>query len=476
MTTTLPDYDDLDALAVADLVRRGEVTPAELLAAAQERIAQRNPMLDAVIHELGDLANLAIAHGLPDGPFSGVPFLAKDLFAYCAGAPCGNGSRLFDGYVPDDDAGIVARCRAAGLVIAGRTKTSEFGLSVTTEPLAFGPTKNPWDLSRTAGGSSGGSAAAVAARMVPMAHGSDGGGSIRIPAACCGVFGLKPTRGRITLGPGVGEAWAGLATHHAVTRSVRDSAALLDATAGPLTGDPYIIAAPERPFLDHVGADPGRLRIGVSVVRPDGNPVASECRRVVEEAATMVADFGHIVEIADPAIDLGALKTVMETIVAANMAADLPRLHPTTGKATTADDVEPLTWAFVERGRTLSAADYIAAVHRMQSLGRAFATYFDSHDVWLSPALATAPPTLGRFSTDTTDIGAFGDAVLAFTPFTSIANVSGQPAAAVPFDRSEEGVPIAIQITGRYGAEATLLALAAQFEAARPWAGCIPGL
>ncbi|MCP4326819.1 MAG: amidase [Alphaproteobacteria bacterium] len=464
----------MDATALAALIRRGEIDAAAVLDAALARIAERNPALNAVVHDMGEAAQAAVAGGLPDGPFTGIPFLVKDLYAFCAGAPCENGSRLYRGFVPQQDAEIVRRLRAAGVVIAGRTATSEFGLSVSTETVAFGITRNPWQRDHSAGGSSGGSAAAVAARMVPMAHASDGGGSIRIPAACCGLFGLKPTRARVPLGPGVAEAWAGLATQHAVTRSVRDSAALLDVVAGGMLGDPAIAPVPARPFGDEVGADPGRLRIGFSRRGPGGDAVADECAAAVDMAAALAVDFGHGVEEADPDIDLEEIKAMVIPVIAANMAHDLPSRHPMTGAVTTPEDVEPLTWAMAEHGRGISAVDYVAAVHGLHRIGRAFAVFFERYDVWLSPALASPPPRHGYFATDTTDIWNFSDRVLAFTPFTAIANISGQPAATIPLHWPDSGLPAGIQITARFGDEATLFALAAQYEAARPWQGRLP--
>jgi amidase len=474
--TPLPEYDTLDALALADLIRRGELSAAEVLAAARARIAARNPALNAVVQDMGEAAEAAVAAGLPDGPFRGVPYVVKDLYTFCAGARCGNGSRLFDGFVAAEDVEVVRRYRHAGLVIAGRTNTPEFGLSVSTEPAAGGATRNPWDRSRSAGGSSGGSAAAVAAGMVPMAHGSDGGGSIRIPAACCGVFGLKPTRDRVTFGPIAGEAWSGLATQHALTRSVRDSAALLDASAGPLVGDPHVAPRPNRPFLDFVGADVGRLRIGVSLEAPGATPVAADCRAAAEAAAGLIAELGHEVEPVALPYDRDEVVSLMLTLVAANTAFELSLGHPVTRRPIVADDVEPLSWAFAEHGRGLSAADYVGTVYRMHAIGRRFASLFESCDAWLSPALAGLPPALGHFATGGSDIVGFGNKVFDYTPFTMIANISGHPAAAVPFDVTDSGLPVGVQITGRFGDEGTLLALAGQIEAARPWAHRRPTL
>lgn len=473
--TLSQEFERHDGLGLAALVRRREVTPAELLEATLSRIEAWNPSLNAVVHVMADAARRDIDAGLPEGPFTGVPFLVKDLYSFCAGAPCRNGSRLFHHYRPTSEPELVRRYRAAGLVLAGRTATSELGLSVSTEPHAGGPTRNPWDTQRSVGGSSGGSAAAVACGMVPMAHGSDGGGSIRIPASCCGLFGLKPSRGRITFGPDVGEAWAGLATVHALTRSVRDSAALLDATAGPLTGDPYLAPPPARPFLREVGADAGRLRIGFSTAAPDGSPVDQDCLRAVNAAAALATDLGHVVEPASPEVDAAAIRNVMVDVVAAHVAQTLATGHPTLHRRVRPEDVEPLTWAFAERGRRFSATHYLATVRDLHALGRRFAQFFERHDVWLSPTLATPPPRLGAFDTSGDDPHAFSEAVARFTPFTQIANISGHPAASIPLCHTSNGMPVGVQATGGYGEEATLLRLAAQFEQARPWIGRRPG-
>src|SRR3989475_6843138 len=306
--TAFADYEAYDALGLAELVRQRKVTPAELLEAAIARVEARNATVNAVTMELYDFARKAIAHGLPGGPFTGVPFLMKDLTASIAGVPMTRGSRFFAATpAPAADSEHVARLKRAGLVIFGRTNTCEMGLSLTCEPQLYGPTKNPWDPTRISGGSSGGAAAAVSARMLPMAHATDGFGSIRAPAACCGLVGLKPTRGRNTMAPYLGEGLGGLSAEHAVTLSVRDSAALLDATCGPGAGDPYVASPPARPFRDEVGADPGALRIAWTSQAPNGAKIEAESLRVLGETARLCADLGHRVEQADPAIDRAAV-------------------------------------------------------------------------------------------------------------------------------------------------------------------------
>src|SRR4051812_41055949 len=314
----MPDYEGYDALGLADLVRRGETTPTELLDAALARLDARNPALNAVVTPLVEAARRDIAAGLPDGPFTGVPFLVKELVASVAGAATTAASRLYRNQVATADSEIVARFRRAGLVIAGKTNSPEFGLSPTTESRLYGITRNPWRLDLAPGGSSGGAAAAVAAGIVPVAHATDGGGSIRIPASCCALFGLKPTRARVTAGPEGGEGLSGLANQHVVSRSVRDSAAMLDAIAGPMPGDPYAAAPPPRPFIDEVGRPPGRLRIAFSATAPNGVPVDAECRAAAEDAARLCEQLGHHVEEASPAYDAQAVSRGFEAVFAAN--------------------------------------------------------------------------------------------------------------------------------------------------------------
>src|SRR5690348_12432425 len=337
------DYEAYDGLGLAELVRERKVSPTELLEAAIARVEARNPAVNAVTMELYDYARKAIAHGLPGGPFTGVPYLMKDLTASIAGVPMTRGSRFFaDTPPPAADSEHVARLKRAGLVIFGRTNTCELGLSLTCEPQMHGPTRNPWDLTRISGGSSGGAAAAVGARMLPMAHATDGFGSIRAPAACCGLVGLKPTRGRNTMAPGLGEGLGGCSIEHAVSLSVRDSAALLDATAGAGPGDPYVAPPPARPFLQEVGTPPGRLRIAWTSASPNGAPVEAEPRRVLRETVRLCADLGHQVEEADPVVDGAAIVPTFITLIAVNTVVNL-NSHPTAGRAAKPGEVERVT-------------------------------------------------------------------------------------------------------------------------------------
>ncbi|HXG66401.1 MAG TPA: amidase [Blastocatellia bacterium] len=469
----MPDPDNLarlDATAQAELVRSKEVKPIELVDAAIERIERLNPQLNAVITPMYEQAREAANGPLPDGPFAGVPFLLKDLLATCAGARLTGGTALLKDYTPDYDSELVARYKRAGLIVLGKTNTPEIGLLPTTEPTLHGPTRNPWDTTRTAGGSSGGSAAAVAAGMVPMAHANDGGGSIRIPASCCGVFGLKPTRARNPLGPDWGDMFSGLVQEHAITRSVRDSAALLDATAGPDLGDPYHAPPPARPFLHEVGADPGRLRVAFTTVSPTGTPVHPDCVAAVRDAVALLTDLGHEVVEAAPAIPGEMLLEAFMTVWAAGCAQTIDGMARMTGQAPAEDRLEPLTWAFYHMGQRRSASDYLLAIQALQRISRGVAQFFKDYDVWLTPTLGEPPLPLGAF--DPTPENPMQGMMRAatFVPFTPICNATGQPAMSVPLYWNAEGLPVGTHFVGRFGDEATLFRLAAQLEAARPWA------
>jgi amidase len=463
------DYEQYDAMGLAELVRRGKVSPGELLEAAIERVEQRNGVVNAVVLKLYDHARRAIADGLPDGPLTGVPFLLKDLTASLAGVPMTRGSRFFaDTPPPTADSEHVRRLKRAGLVIFGRTNTCELGLSLTCEPVLHGPTRNPWDPSRISGGSSGGAAAAVGARMVPVAHASDGFGSIRAPAACCGLVGLKPTRGRNTMAPYTGEGLGGLSTEHAVTLSVRDCAALLDATAGAGPGDPYAASAPARPFLSEVGASAGALRIAVTSAAPNGAPVSPECLAVLDETARLCADLGHRVERADPTLEGSAVVPTFLTLASANTVVNLAS-HPTAGRPPREGEVERVTLGTARLGERVTGADYVRATQTAHRLGRQMAAFHASHDVLLTPGLAMLPPALGWIDMMMDDVDEYWRRVFTFSPFTVWFNITGQPAMMLPLGHSANGLPIAVQLAARYGDEATIFRLAAQLEAARPW-------
>lgn len=462
------DYRALDGLGLAALIRRGDVSAQEVAGCALARIAHTNPALNAIVTPLEGAARAELARGLPDGPFTGVPFLVKELVAAVAGTATSASSRLYADAMASADTGLVARQRRAGLVILGKTNSPEFGLSPVTESALYGRTLNPWDPALTPGGSSGGSAAAVAAGMVPLAHATDGGGSIRIPASACGLFGLKPTRGRISPGPESGEGLSGLAHQHAVTRSVRDSAALLDATAGAQPGDPY--AAPPPPaggFLACTRADPKPLRIAFARRAPGGEPLDADVVAAVEDAARLCTALGHVVEEASPDHDAQALAEGFTTLFAAHTRANIERR--TLGAEPPPDAVEPLTRALAERGRTTPVATFLLQQQRLQRESRRIAAFFERHDVWLTPTLAQTPRPHGWFDIRSTDVDAWLARLLAYLPFTYPFNVTGQPAASVPLYWNAAGVPIGVQLAARFGDEATLFALSAQLERARPW-------
>ena len=454
----------MDAMTQAELVSQKEVTPVELVEAAIERIERVNPKLNAVVTPMFDLAREAAAGKLPDGPFRGVPFLLKDLMAAYAGVTMTLGSKILQNFVPDQDSELVVRLKKAGLIILGKTNTPEFGILPTTEPELFGPCRNPWDTQRTTGGSSGGSSAAVASGMVPMAHANDGGGSIRIPASCCGLFGLVPTRARNPLGPLFGDCISGLVREHAVTRSVRDSAALLDATCGPDIGDPYWAPPPERPFLQEVGADPGKLRIAFTTKSAPGVDIHPDCVRGVQKTASLCSELGHEVEEVAPELDGEMMEQAFVTLWSSGCASTLKLLKATK------DQVEPLSWALFEMGSRYSAPDYLLALQNVQWISRQFARFFSDYDVLLTPTLAEPPVPLGTFDSPEDDpLKGFRRAG-EFVPFTGICNMTGQPAMSVPLYWNSEGLPIGSHFIGRFGDEATLFRLAAQLEQARPWA------
>ena len=470
----------LDATAQADLVRRRKVSPAELVQAAITRIERVDRELNAVIIPLFEKARAeAAGPALPDGPFRGVPFLVKDIFGHTAGDPYHAGMKLLRrlGWVEREDTYLVAKFRAAGLVFVGRTNVPELGSLPTTEPDAYGPTRNPWDTGRSPGGSSGGAAAAVAAGLVPAAHANDGGGSIRIPASACGLVGLKPTRGRTSLGPDAGESWAGAVAEHVVTRSVRDTAALLDAVAGPMPGDPYFAPPPGRPFAAEVGARPGRLRIGLMTRGPgDAFPIHADCAAAARDAARLLESLGHAVEEAHPAAlddpDVGQRFTL---VVAAWIARDLDYWSERTGRTLGPDDVEPMNWAVAEQGRACSARQYIRAVEWLQGYSRRVASWWEGgFDLLLTPTLAEPPPPLGEFSARPGDPLRGFRRALPFVTFTSPFNITGQPAISLPLHWNDDGLPIGVQLAAAYGREDLLIRVAAQLEEARPWVGRRP--
>lgn len=470
------DTAQMDATSQAELVRKGELKPQELVEAAIERIESLNPTLNAIVTKMYDLAMEEARGRLAPGPFMGVPFLLKDILATCKGVPLTMGFRLMKDFIPSQDSELVRRLKRAGLIILGKTNVPELGLLPTTEPRLFGPCRNPWDVDRTPGGSSGGSAAAVAARMVPMAHGNDGGGSIRIPASCCGVFGLKPTRARNPMGPNFGDVMSGLVVEHALTLSVRDSAALLDATSGPDLGDPYWAPPAPGPFLQEVGRDPGTLRIAFSTKTPAGIKVHQDCEKAVLETAKLCEELGHMVEETSPSFNFELMNASFMVIWTSGCAATLEAASRLTGKPLTEELVEPTTWSLYDIGRRQTGAGYLLALQTLQSVSRQIAWFFQTYDLWLTPTLAEPPLLLGSFEPTPEDPLAGLRRAAQFVPFTPIANVTGQPAMSVPLFWNEEGLPIGSHFLGRFGDEATLFRLASQLEMARPWFSIRPPL
>ncbi len=466
----------LDATALADLVRNGTASPAELVDDAINRIEKLNPELNAVIRPRFDEARRESSGVLPDGPFRGVPMVLKDLLCSTAGEEIheGMGALKAARYVAPHDQELARRLRAAGFVVVGRTNTPELGIVPTAEPLAYGPTRNPWNTAHSTGGSSGGSAAAVASGMVPVGHAGDGGGSIRIPASECGLVGLKPSRGRVPLGPDWGDIMGGLVCELAVTRTVRDTAAVLDAVAGPAVGDPYAAPTPARPFLDELAIDPGRLRIGMqSAAFGQGVVTDHDCVAATEAAGALLESIGHVVEPTRvAALDDPTFIETFLVVWAAGIAHDVDHYWSgKLGRALGQDDVEPLTWTLVEAGRAASSSDYLAARQKLQGISRQVAQWYETgFDILLTPTLAQPPPLIGEFDSpaDNPLHGLLRAAEL--VPFTPPFNVSGQPAISLPLHWNDHGLPIGVQLVAPYGREDVLLRVAAQLEEAAPWA------
>jgi Asp-tRNA(Asn)/Glu-tRNA(Gln) amidotransferase A subunit family amidase len=458
-------------MGLAALVRDRKVSPRELLDAAIERAEETNPSINALSQKLYDHAERALQQPLPDGAFTGVPFLLKDIGAALAGTETTQGSRFFAGTVATTDSTLVERYKQAGVVIFGKTTTPELAMAASTESTYHGTTRNPWDLTRTAGGSSGGAAAAVAAGIVPVAHASDGGGSIRIPSSCCGLFGLKPTRARIPAGPFAGEGWGSLSVNHVVSRSVRDSAAMLDATHGPAPGDPYYAPRPDRPFLVEVGAPAGRLRIAFQRKPPSGTPVEPECIRAAEEAAKLLESLGHEVAEADLPGDWDELGYALWVLVAANVSLSLQNRAKELGRTLVPEDVDHVVWSAVRFSETLKVEAYPQALASIHRQGRRMADFHSRHDVVMSPTLGKVPVPLGTQHTNNPDIEAYTRALAEFSPFTQMFNVTGQPSMSVPLHWTGDNLPVGVMFSAGFGEEATLLRLAAQLEAAKPWFG-----
>jgi amidase/6-aminohexanoate-cyclic-dimer hydrolase len=466
------EYGTFDAVGLADLVRKKQVTPAELLDEALARTAKVDPQINAVVVKHYDYAERQIAKGLPDGPFTGVPFLLKDL-DLLEGTRTTSGASVLKDFVADHSGTLARRFLAAGVAIYGKSASPEFGLMPTTESRLHGPTRNPWNLAHSSGGSSGGAAAAVAARILPVAHASDGGGSIRIPASACGLFGMKPTRARNPLGPDRGEGWGGFSCGHVVSISVRDSAAMMDAIHGPEPSSPYVAPAPERPFAQEVRRDPGRLRIAFTDKSPFGDAIDPEIAAAVRDTAGLLACLGHRVDerapplAADPA-------AVMTTVVGGNTALTVRLIEQRLGRAATANDFEKLTLASAHNAKNTSATDYVAAQLAAFQISRGLATFFEGCDVFLCPTLCSPPLLIGELDTMSEDLSHIAPILRRYMPATSMFNMSGQPAMSVPLAWNKAGLPLGMMFSAKFGDEATLFRLAGQLEQERPWKDRLP--
>jgi amidase len=463
------EYPEYDALGLADLIARKQVTAGEVLEAAIAMIENLNPGLNAIIHTMYEEARETIKAGLPDTRVAGVPYALKDIGMFYTGVPTRCGSRLFNDFIPDHDSTLVERLRQGGVVILGKTNTPEFALTAATEPVLFGLTENPWKRGYSCGGSSGGSVAAVAARMLPAAHAGDGGGSIRVPAAHCGLVGFKPTRAHNPQGPDVGEGWGGVGVDHAVTRTVRDTAALLDETQGPACGDPYCAPKPSRPFIDEVGKDPGCLRIAFTTVAPNGVPVHDECKAAAENAAQLCSELGHNAEEAAFNFDMAAMVWASRVIVASNMHNVIKARLQQLGRDLQDDDLEQITRLRAEEYQRYSGADYASAIQIFHTIGRQLGAFFEQYDILLTPTAAQPPLPLGIIDMGGDDLDAFDDALFEHAPFTAHFNVSGNPAISLPLHISKDGLPVGVHFGGGFGEDGTLLGLAAQIEKAAPW-------
>lgn len=474
--SSFEDYGSYDGLGLAALVKSGEVTPLELLDAAIARTEALNPKINAVTVKHYDEARAQIKAGLPEGPYRGVPFLLKDLSMALKGTITTGGSRFFADDRADHNSTLTDRYLKAGLVIFGKTNSPEFGLTVTTEPKLHGPSRNPWNLDHSTGGSSGGAAAAVAAGLVPVANASDGGGSIRVPSAACGVFGMKPTRARTPSGPDRGEGWAGMSIKHVVSRTVRDSAAMLDATCAAAPGDPYAAPHQQRPYLLEMATAPGALRIAFTTRRPDGSLCHPEVVAAVEATARLCEDLGHAVEEARLEVDPAAMSKAQAALIATNVAVEVDERARKLGRNATKEDLERITWLTAESGRKVSATDYVEATIFIHQLGRRFADFMTRHDVLLGPTLATPPIPLGWLDMMTNDVGTYFARMSDYVPGIAMFNMTGQPSMSMPLHLSKDGLPLGMMFTGRFGDEATLFRLAGQIEHAKPWLAHYPEL
>tara|TARA_B100000963_G_scaffold326780_1_gene314107 strand:+ start:1400 stop:2827 length:1428 start_codon:yes stop_codon:yes gene_type:complete len=458
------DYIKYDALGLAELVANGDVSAEELLSCAEQRCQNKNPALNAVVTPMWEQALTAIKNGLPAGPFRGVPMPLKDLGQHYQGVVTSNGSRLFADNVSDHDSTLVQRYKASGLVLSGKTNTPEFGLATTTEPVLHGPTRNPWSLEHSTGGSSGGAAAAVAAGMFPVAHASDGGGSIRIPASCCGLFGLKPTRGRVPLGPTAVEGWGGLSTTHVVSRSVRDSAALLDISAGPEAGSPYHAPHTAESFSSAALRPPKPLRIALCLKTFNGAQVTEEIRALTEQSAHTLESLGHHIEPIQHSFTPEIVRDAHGTLAISHIGAMLNGKQDALGRPLTERDIEHVTWTNFQSAQNVTGAQYAAAVSSIQRHGQMCASLFECYDLILTPTMACLPPAIGALNTMSEDAESYLNLLYQMIGFTALFNDTGNPAASLPLSISTGGLPVGCQLIADFGAEALLLSISQQIS------------
>jgi amidase len=463
------EYCEFDGLGLAELVASKAVQPIELVDAAIARIERHNAALNAVVWTMFERARAMAKKPLAPGRFAGVPFLLKDALGDLEGAPTRHGSAFVPAVPHTRNANLTNRFLAAGLLPLGKTNVPELTLMPVTESRFYGPARNPWDVSRTPGGSSGGSAAAVAAGIVPMAHANDGGGSIRAPAACCGLVGLKPTRARTSLGPSLGEGWGSLEVEHVVSRSVRDSAAMLDATAGNEPGDPYWAPPPSASYLAELAHAPSGLRIAMVRARGDGSAPHADCLAAVDHAAALCRSLGHHVDLIDPPAWWAASSEPFTVLYATSQVSFIDSVSAATGAAPSPNQLEGYTLAVYEMGKRFTAAQYQASLNAIHQFGRAAADLHRHYDLLLTPTLGSPPLPVGTIDVNSTDLEASIGVMLEFLPFTTMANMTGQPAISLPLFWSALDLPIGVQFVGGFGDESLLLRLAAQLEAAEPW-------
>ncbi len=477
MTDTLAEQIyGLDAVALADLVRQREVSAKELLSVTLQHVDKHNPQLNAVVERFDDLAESHATECNRTGSLAGVPIFLKVLWTACTGAPLSIAGELLRNLQSPNDSHLTARLKASGAVIAGMSNSPEMGLVPTTEPRRYGATHNPWEPTLSPGGSSGGAAAIIAAGITPLAHGSDGGGSIRIPAACCGLVGMKPSRGRVSFGPDVGEGWGSMANHGCISQTVRDTAAFLDVVAGPEPGDPYTAPPPPRPYLEEIAIAPGPQRIGLCLKSFNGQAVDPECVDAVRSAATKLQNLGHeLIEI-EPPVDPEQTWNPCQQIVAVNVANSLANIGRMRGRDVDEEEVERWTWWLATEGRVISGAAYVDSVASIHSMGRQVAAQFSDIDLILTPTMAVPEIPLGHIDVMSDDHDTFASAVLPTIAFTSLFNATGQPAISLPIVTRTNGLPIGVQLVAPYGEEGLLFRMAAELETSYPWAGRTPAI